>query len=44
MLENNNDEDGLPPIFKTWRQMYLSLLGYLVLLIALFYWFSVAFR
>jgi hypothetical protein len=42
MIEN--DDEGLPPGIKTWKQMYLSLLFYLGALIALFYWFTVAFR
>jgi hypothetical protein len=40
----NDENEGLPPFFKTWKQMYASLLVYLVALIGLFYWFSVVFR
>jgi hypothetical protein len=40
----NDDNEGLPPFFKNWKQVYTSLLVYLGVLIALFYWFSVVFR
>jgi len=42
---DNNDEDleeKRPPIFKTWRRMYLAVLGNLILLIAIFYFLTKA--
>lgn len=32
--------DDQPPIFRTWRQMYLFVLVLHALLIAAFYWFT----
>jgi hypothetical protein len=32
--------EGLPRFVKSWRQLYVALLLWLVLLIVLFYWFS----
>lgn len=41
-LEENQDEElrKVLPFFKTWRSLYLFLLGELVVLIILFYLFS----
>ncbi|MCS7019123.1 MAG: hypothetical protein RMJ87_05995 [Cytophagales bacterium] len=43
-MENNNETGGLPPFFKSWRQMYIALAIYLVLLIAALHMFSVWMR
>lgn len=40
----NQSEDGLPPFVSSWRQLYLIIIVSLVLLIALFYWFTVTFQ
>lgn len=32
--------EGLPRFVKSWRQLYVALLLWLVLLVVLFYWFS----
>ncbi|WP_177217232.1 hypothetical protein [Thermoflexibacter ruber] len=39
-----NENDGLPPIFKTWNQLYMTLIFYLLGLIVLFYWFTQLFK
>jgi len=41
---DEEDLDGLPPIFKNWNQMYAFVLGELFVLIALFYLFSKIFE
>lgn len=44
-MSNNEDEkEHLPPFFSSWRQMYIALAVYLVLLIGLLYAFSVWMR
>ena len=43
MKENNSEKtwwDDKPPIFKTWRQMYIFVLVFHTLLIAAFYAFT----
>jgi len=35
--ELNDSPEERPPIFRTWRGLYLAVLGNLVLLIAIFY-------
>ena len=35
--------DEPPPIFGSWRRLYLAILVYLAALIVLFYWFTRAF-
>ncbi|WP_345031722.1 hypothetical protein [Ravibacter arvi] len=37
-------EDGLPPFVKSWTQLYYLIIAVLILLIALFYWFTVSFE
>jgi hypothetical protein len=37
-------EDGLPPFVNSWRQLYILIIVALAVLIALFYWFTVAFE
>lgn len=37
-------QDGLPPFVKSWPQLYALVIASLVLLIALFYWFTVTFE
>jgi hypothetical protein len=37
-------DDEPPPILGTWRRVYIFVLGELVCVIALFYWFTVAYR
>jgi len=36
-------DKGLPPFIRTWNQFYLLVIGWLIVLIALFYWFTVTF-
>lgn len=36
-------DDGPPPVFKTWKQMYLFVLLLHAIIIALFYWFTKAY-
>lgn len=36
--------EGLPPFVKTWRQMYVIIVGVLLLLIVLFYAFMINFQ
>jgi hypothetical protein len=43
LMQTEDELEGLPPLFRNWEQMYALLIGYLALLIGLFYWFSVAF-
>lgn len=38
LLEDENQ--GLPSVFKSWNQMYVIVLGELALLVGLFYWFT----
>ena len=38
------DRDEPPPFLRSWRRMYAAVLGYLAVLIALFYLFTRAFR
>ncbi len=35
--------DGLPPFVKSWKQLYGLVIAALVLLIVLFYWFTITF-
>lgn len=37
-------EDGLPPFVSSWRQLYALIIAALVVLIVLFYWFTVTFE
>ena len=37
-------EEGAPPLFSTWGRLYGTVVGYLALLIFLFYLFTIAFR
>ncbi len=39
----NEELRELFPLFKSWRGLYLFVLGELAVLIVLFYWFSQAF-
>lgn len=39
-----NDEVGKPPVFSTWNRLYALVLLNLVILVALFYWFTKAFE
>ncbi len=41
---NQNLEEEKPPLFRTWRRLYLAVLGYLCVLIILFYAFTQAFN
>ncbi len=38
------NKESLPPIFSTWKQLYAVLVAYLVVLIILFYWFTVSYK
>jgi hypothetical protein len=33
----NGHEEERPPIFRTWRQLYMAVLGNLIFLIVIFY-------
>jgi hypothetical protein len=47
MIRTHSDVDvseERPPIFGTWRKLYLAVLLHLALLIVLFYFFSEAFK
>ena len=35
--ESRDLQEERPPIFRTWRRLYLAVLGNLILLIAIFY-------
>lgn len=35
-----SEKNEKPPLFKKWRSWYLLLIGTLVVLITLFYWFT----
>lgn len=37
------EESEKPPLFKSWKGWYITLVAALVVLIALFYWFTVSF-
>jgi len=39
-----DDTSGLPPFVKTWKQLYGIVIAELVVLIALFYWFTKTFE
>jgi len=39
-----DENQGLPSLFKNWNQMYAFVLGELALLVGLFYWFTKAFE
>jgi hypothetical protein len=43
-MPEEKENDGLPPIFKTWNQLYITLIFYLLGLIVLFYWFTQFFK
>jgi hypothetical protein len=46
MIHNNSDDvarDEQPPMFGSWRKLYLTVIINLVVLIVLFYFFSKAF-
>lgn len=40
----NKPEDGLPPFVRNWRQLYVLIIASLIVLIALFYWFTITFQ
>lgn len=42
-MRANKRDKGLPPFIRTWKQFYLLVAGWLVVLILLFYWFTVTF-
>ncbi|MBI3933786.1 MAG: hypothetical protein HY316_03785 [Acidobacteria bacterium] len=37
-------EEGLPPVFSTWGRLYAAVIGFLALLIFLFYLFTKAYQ
>lgn len=43
-VHKQEDTDGLPPMFKTWKQVYITLIAYLFALIMFFYWFTISFK
>ena len=42
-MKRNLEEEN-PPFFSTWRRLYIAVLGYLCILILLFYAFTRAFH
>ncbi|MGB0840136.1 MAG: hypothetical protein ACPGXL_08350 [Chitinophagales bacterium] len=42
-FEQDANEFGRPPFFKTWRGMYVLVIANLALLITFFYWFTNAY-
>lgn len=36
-------QDSKPPFFKNWKGIYLLVIGNLIVLILLFYWFTLSF-
>ncbi|WP_171037804.1 hypothetical protein [Dyadobacter luticola] len=38
------DRDGLPPFVSSWKQLYILMIGTLILLIVLFYLFMTHFQ
>ncbi|MEH0156129.1 hypothetical protein V6R21_18415 [Limibacter armeniacum] len=38
------ENESLPKIFKSWKQLYAVVIGELALLILLFYWFTKSFE
>lgn len=44
LKERHSYEQELPPFVRTWRQFYRLLIAWLVLLILLFYAFTVYFK
>jgi len=43
MDPENHEEEQTPPVFKSWLGWYALLIGVLVSLIGLFYWFTESF-
>lgn len=43
-MSNEEEKEHLPPFFRSWGQMYIALVVYLLLLIGIFYAFSVWMR
>lgn len=43
-MEQQKPENDLPPFVKSWKQFYRLLVGWLLLLILLFFIFTVCFR
>ncbi len=41
--ENEAENTEKPPFFKEWKSWYILVIGELILLIILFYWFTNAF-
>ena len=42
-MKNSKPEEEKPPFFKTWRRLYLAVIGYLIFLILAFYIFTKVF-
>jgi hypothetical protein len=43
-MENQKQtQNEAPPFFRSWNAWYALVLGFLVFLIILFYWFSISF-
>jgi len=42
-MEESHPEKDLPPFVKTWKQFYMMLIIWLLMLIALFYGFTIYF-
>jgi hypothetical protein len=43
-IPNESLTDDTPPFFKSWNKIYLFVLSVLIILIFLFYWFSISFK
>lgn len=44
MKAPETEEDGKPPFFRTWKQMYLFVLGNLAVTILIFYLITLYFK
>ena len=44
MQDSGSSRDGLPPFVRGWKQLYMIMIGTLVLLIVLFYVFMTHFQ
>jgi hypothetical protein len=43
-MKNEPHDQDLPPFVKSWKQFYRLLIGWLVLLILAFYFFTIYFK
>lgn len=43
-MNETTDSTETPPLFKTWSGWYGLVIGTLIVLIGVFYWFTIAFK